>query len=229
VRGSAIYTANFTPATAPLTAVTNTQLLLLGTNAGILDNSMRNDLETVGNAQISTAQSKFGGSSISFDGTGDLLRYRNTASVATFGTGDFTIETWVRFNSVTGTQVITDFRDGVSTALPTLYVVGTQLRYYANGADQITGGTLAVNTWYHIALARSGTSTRLFLDGVQIGSTYTDSTNYAATANVYIADWYSFATFTYPLNGYIDDLRITKGVARYTANFTPPAAAFPTF
>ena len=90
IKGTALYTSAFTPPTAPLTAVTSTSLLLLGTNAGIYDGAMQNNLTTVGDAKISTTQSKFGGSSIFFDGTGDYLFIPKTHSFL-FGGGNFTI------------------------------------------------------------------------------------------------------------------------------------------
>ncbi len=233
VKGTAVYTANFTPPTAPLTAITNTQLLLSFTNAGIIDNSMLNVLETVGNAQISTAQSKFGGSSMYFDGTGDYLVSRSDTNNYAFGTGDFTVEFWLRLNALPGAGpffTLVDFRpEGtLGGAYGTTYLDGSTavLTYYANSANQITGTGLSTGVWYHIALARSGTSTRLFLDGTQVGSTYTDSTNYANGASRPTIGTNAYIPSLGHLNGYIDDLRITKGVARYTANFTPPAAAF---
>jgi hypothetical protein len=94
LKGTALYTSSFTPPTAPLTAISNTQLLLNYTNAGVIDNAMMNNLETVGNAQISTTQSKWGGSSIAFDGTGDYLVGASNPQIAV-GSGDFTIEMWI--------------------------------------------------------------------------------------------------------------------------------------
>ena len=78
------------------------------------------------------------------------------------------------------------------------------------------------NTWHHIALSRSGTSTRLFLDGVQVGSTYTDSNNYLVGASRPIFGASGFNTADVNYLGYIDDFRITRGYARYTSTFTPP-------
>lgn len=86
---------------------------------------------------------------------------------------------------------------------------------------------MSATTWTHIALCRSGSSTRLFLDGVQTGSTYTDTNNYLGPANRPVIGASGLSLGGSALNGYIDDLRITK-FARYTANFTPPTAAFPT-
>ena len=213
--------------TSPLTAITNTSLLLNYTNAGITDATAKNDLETVGNAQISTTQSKFGGSSMSFDGTGDYIVEPTNLNFG-YGTGDFTIEFWLRLNS-TATQTIVSNLTSASSVNPHLYILsGGSIRYYTNNADRITGSTLSTGQWYHVALCRSGTSTKLFIDGTQSGSTYTDSNNYGATAPLGIGTFWSSGTpsATDTLNGYIDDLRISK-YARYTANFTAPTAAFP--
>jgi hypothetical protein len=83
-------------------------------------------------------------------------------------------------------------------------------------------GTITLNTWTHVAWTRSGSSNRLFINGTQVGSTTTDATNYTSTASFIGAS----QSGTLPFAGYIDDLRITKGYARYTSNFTPPSSAF---
>jgi hypothetical protein len=101
VPNTAVYTSAFVPPTAPPTAITNTQLLLNFTNAGIVDSTAKNVLETVGNAQISTAVSKFGGSSMYFDGTGDYL-FSPVSQNFSFP-GDFTIEGWMN-TSTTSTE-----------------------------------------------------------------------------------------------------------------------------
>lgn len=183
---------------------------------------------TVGNAQISTAQSKFGGASIAFDGTGDYLSTTATNAFV-FGTGDFTIEFWIRFTAVTGVQVIYDQRPVNTALVPTIYTNGTTLNYLFNGAVAIALGTVTTSQWYHIAIAKQGSATKGFIDGTQGGSTYVDSTPHTSGTNLFIGqNSVNLATPQF-FNGYIDDLRITKGVARYTANFTPPAAPFPDF
>jgi len=233
VSGTAVYDptlSTLTVPTAPLTAITNTSLLLNYTNAGIFDAAAKNVLETVGNAQVSTTQAKFGTTSMAFDGTGDYLLTRvATPDLYAFGTGDFTIEFWLYANTVSpALQVIYDGRPGVITATaPTIYLSTSQLRYYFNGSDRITGSTLSINTWYHIALSRASGSTKLFVNGTQSGSTYTDSNTYTNTANRPSIGGDGSSLGTNVLNGYIDDLRITKGYARYTANFTAPTAEFP--
>ena len=221
VKGTAVYTATFAVPTAPLTAISNTQLLLNCAGAAIFDNSMKSNVETVGNAQINTTIKKYGTGSIAFDGTGDYLDIPNYADFG-FGTGDFTIEFWLYINSP-GTFQIYDERVVGNEVVPVLYLASGQIRYYVT-ADRITGATLSASTWYHIAISRSGSSTKLFVDGTQSGSTYTDNNNYINLAP-YVGV-YKPLGIVY-LNGYIDDLRITKGVARYTSNFTAPTAAFP--
>ena len=224
ITNTAAYTSTFTPPTAPLTAIANTSLLLNFTNAGIYDATSKNDLETVGNAQISTSVSKFGGGSIAFDGTGDYLVSRYpTADMTTFGTGDFTIEMWIRFTnaSTTPEMIFLDFRPGAGNQIaPMFYVLSNTVRYYVNGFDRITSATISSGQWYHLAVARSGTSTKMFIDGTQSGSTYTDSNNYISGASYPVIG--AARDGLYGVDGYIDDLRITKGYARYTANFTPP-------
>jgi hypothetical protein len=232
VKGTALYSgATHTVPTAPLTAVANTQLLLNFTNAGIFDQTGKNNLETVGNAQIDTTTKKYGTGSMEFDGTGDYLVVNSGGQDLAFGSGAFTIEFWVYINTVKNNALV-DFRpNGVGNgAYVTLYQdSGGTIRLYVSGSDRITGGSLSIDTWYHIALTRSGTDTKLFIDGTQSGSTYTDSTVYLNASNRplvgQVGDDPSDASF--PLDGFIDDLRITKGVARYTAAFTPPTKAFP--
>jgi hypothetical protein len=224
LKGTAQYTTNFTPPTAPLTAITNTSLLLNFTNAGVIDNAMMNDLETVGNAQISTTQSKWGGSSIAFDGTGDWLLAPSSPNLALL-TGNFTIEMWVYFNNTTQ-HVFFDMR-GIGTAAPNNPVLfwsnsASKIQAYINDDFRITSGTLNTAQWYHVALTRSGTTVTLYVDGVSQG-TYTYSASITQQA-LYVGTGSGLGSF----NGYIDDLRITKGFARYTANFTAPTAPFPT-
>jgi len=228
LKGTAQYTSTFTPPAAPLTAITNTSLLLNFTNGSILDSTGKNDLETVGDAQISTSVKKYGTGSLKFDGTGDALVVNGTASDFAFGSGDFTIEFWLYINTTSGAQIIYDSRPlSTQTTQATLYLAsGGSIRYYTGSADRITGSTLSTSTWYHIALCRSGTSTKLFVDGTQSGSTYTDSTSYANTTGRPVLGIDGFNMNANYLNGNLDDLRVTK-YARYTSNFTPPSAQLP--
>jgi hypothetical protein len=203
-----------------------------GTNGSttITDNSPSPKTVTaVGDAQISTAiADPFGNNTrgvLAFDGTGDYLSIPASSSFA-FGLADFTVELWL-YRSGSGQQHLYEGRDLVATNQILLFLNSSnQLTYYANGAVVIT--TTAVptfNAWAHVALCRASGNSRLFLNGVQVGSTFADSTNIVAPpATINIG---ANQVGNTSLNGYIDDLRITKGIARYTANFSPPAAPFP--
>ena len=221
VKGTAVYTSAFTPPSAPLTAITNTSLLLSYTNAGILDNAMMNDLETVGNAQISTSVKKYGTGSIAFDGAGDYLISK--ASPIWLFSGDWTMEAWIYPTNVTGVHVIFETRNRTTNASPCLYTSGTNLVVDTGTAAVVSAGTITINTWQHVAATRSGNSWRIFINGTQVGSTTTNTTAYTTAYGCCIGS--SFYNEDYA--GYIDDARITQGYARYTANFTPPTAAFP--
>ena len=226
IKGQALYTSPFVPPAAPLTAVQNNVLLLNGTSAGVYDSSMINDYETVGDVRLNTSVVKYGNSSIFFDGTGDYTFPVGTGLNFTFGTGNFTIEFWCYLNATSA--VLYDGRPlNTNGVYPAIYVTGGSLRYYVSTADRITSGsTLSTGIWYHIAVSRSSTSTKMFIDGTQTGSTYTDSNNYLGSTNRPVFGISAFDLSASALNGYLSDVRITNGIARYTANFTPPTIPF---
>jgi hypothetical protein len=193
---------------------------------------MMNNLETVGNAQISTSVVKYGTGSLAFDGTGDWLTTLTNPNLV-LGTGDFTVECWI-YTGTTGSRLgIIGNRtgsggDGVwCIDLNPTNVGGFGYMYLHTDNSQIVSSSTnySANTWFHLAVTRSGTTFRMFLDGTQVGSS-TSSVNFSSTATMYIGAEGSRTDQSSPLNGYIDDLRITKGVARYTANFTAPTTAF---
>ena len=242
VNGSAIYSgATFTPPTSPLTAVTNTKLLCNMSNAAITDNAMMNDLETVGNAQISTSVVKYGTGSLKFTGAGDALKLLNTPQMK-FGAGPSTIEFWMYPTaSPTGGfgTIIGDWTTGASAG-PSNYLVcvdGTNVIFYAtNGnynyydASQFAvSTTYSNNVWTHIALSFDGTTMRFFKNGTLISSNAFAgfSTNAGSFTNPISIGATPVFSSSYGFIGYIDDLRVTKGYARYTTTFTPPTAALP--
>jgi hypothetical protein len=209
---------------------TSVSLLLHGNGANgsttITDNSPSPKTVTaVGNAQISTAQSKFGGASIAFDGTGDYLTLPSESAFQ-FGTGNFTVEMWMYRAPVSNVGYLIDARNSSQTTNWAIYKdSGTNGITWFNGSVTLVDPTpIAANTWTHIAFARQGTSLRYYINGVAY-NIYTDTTNYSVSPTIsYIGSRFNGAD---QLNANIDDLRITKGVARYTANFTPPTAPFP--
>jgi hypothetical protein len=225
------YTGAFTPPTTPFTNDASTYLLTNFTNGGIFDNAMMNNLETVGNAQISTSVVKFGSGSMSFDGTGDYLDTQSVLA-AEFGSGDFTIEFWLNASGGIGTTK-TVISKGVAGSVGSDYwsiegSAGGNLTFYAAPSATAYVATTTqpwTSGWAHIAVCRSGANTRMFVNGVQSGSTYSTLTTFGTGGFIRVGSSTYSAART--ITGYIDDLRITKGYARYTANFTPPAAAFP--
>ena len=227
VKGTAVYSGStYTVPTAPLTAITNTSLLLNYTNAGIYDATSKNDLETVGNAQISTAQSKFGGSSMYFDGTDDGLRFYEILNTQ-FGTGDFTVEAWVYITSFSVPQVVVDARGSTTAAAPWQFYVNASNKVVFNYGSNLIGTiSVAASTWTHIAATRYGSTLRIFVNGILDSSATTSaSLNGVGGQPVYVGRVYDSPGSPY-FSGYIDDLRITKGIARYTSNFIPPTTAF---
>lgn len=184
-----------------------------------------------GNAQISTAQSKFGGASGYFDGSGDYIA-TGTDAALTFGSGSFTIEFWIR---PTGTQPANPRIMGNLSANAFNagdWVLTQNLNYglyaasYNGGATPIVtlGSSATDDVWTHIAIVRDGNDFEMFKDGVSVGTNTWSGSLDSGTRRFVVG---SSGNTTESWKGYIDDLRITKGVARYTANFTPPTAAFP--
>jgi len=231
VKGTAVYdptASTITVPTSPLTAITNTQLLTNFTNAGIIDNAEMNNLETVGNAQISTAQSKFGGGSMLFDGSGDTLATLNTPNLRV-GSGNFTIEFWVYFNAVSGNPYLMMCGNAGATTGFYWYLNGSNSRwelYIGSTAQTLQAGSApATGQWYHVALVRNGSALTMYVNGSSVASA-TNSSWTDETANPFYIG--SYLSSNYYLNAYIDDLRITKGYARYTSNFSVPTTPFPT-
>jgi hypothetical protein len=195
-------------------------------------------ITSVGNAGISTTVFKYGTSSLAFDGNGDYLT-SPISSEFEFGTGDFTVECWVRFNSFLSNYWyrMAGIGNGayggspkVYTGWSLFYADGLLYWYRYDGTEPLItrSWTPATNTWYHVAVSRSGTSLRLFVDGSQLGATATNSTSYNRVNNEDLFIGYgSRALVDNFLNGYIDDLRITRNFARYVKNFLPPPAQLP--
>jgi hypothetical protein len=239
VKGQALYTSNFVPSNQPLTAIQNTILLSNGTGAGIYDASTVNNLETVGDSRISVVQSKWSNTSMSFDGTGDYLLASPNINLE-FGSGDFTIEFWM-YRVGTGRMALyhgsfgTDWSIGIdisSVSPNTSNTIGIWASSNGSSWNLINSdsggngiGTIAVsqNTWTHIAFVRSGTTWMSFVNGVRDRNLtgISGSVVNRATSSKGIGVWFSTGSMS-QFNGFINDFRVTKGVARYTANFTPP-------
>ena len=227
-KGGALYTAAFTPPTSPVTTSVSAgtvSMLLNFTNGGIFDNAMMNNLETVGNAQISTSVFKFGTGSMAFDGSGDYLVQPYTQG-QNFGTGNFTIEGWFYLNSLSNTYYVLGGTWSVENSNEWLIQVQNNgnIRFLTSAGTSFYSAGITTGTWYHFAAVRNGTTITLYINGTSVGS-YTNSNSIGSTAVT--TYWGIQNASSWAWNGYIDDLRITKGYARYTSNFTPPTAAFP--
>lgn len=170
-----------------------------------------------GNAQIDTAQFKYGTSALYLDGTGDYITAMPDSQLV-FGTGDFTIECWVRFDTRSGNNFVFTFANGWG-----LYTRSNAWSVFDGASSEVivTVGTVVDDTWYHVALVREGSSLKLYVNGVQLGSA-TNSTNHTS-AHLRIG---AQPAGTGTMNGWIDEFRVHRA-AIYTAAFTPPGSAFP--
>ena len=185
-----------------------------------------------GDAQISTAQSKFGGSSLAFDGTGDYLQFPDDPSFE-FGSSPFTIECFIYLTALPDyfdAHVYSARNDPLQTGVVLAVRTNLKLRFYRGpGLNNLeSNSSLQLNTWHHIAVTRSSNTVTLWLDGINVGSrslAVSLGSNPIIRISSVVTDPTSIPGAF--VTGYIDDLRVTKGVARYTSNFTPPTAPFP--
>jgi hypothetical protein len=234
VKGTAVYTGNFTvptnilrttqSASTNITALTGTETSLLTLQSStIVDTSINAfTLTNIGSVTTSTTSPTLynllpaNGSSVQFTGSTQYLNAPSNA-VFTFGTGDFTIEGWIYLNSATTSGTLFDNRTGSSTLSPQIYIDSGVVNYAVSGASVIAGATLSTTIWYHVAVVKISGSTKLYVNGVQSGSTYTDSNNYVI-GSPFIGTGFGSSN---PLSGYISNLRVVKGVGAYTATFSP--------
>ena len=245
VNGVALYTANFTPSTLPLPATQsanvygNPSAAITGTQTGYLLSTQTGgfyDLSTSGQQITNTTSSttvktvsatqqfKFGTQSNTLLPTAYQTVIDDTS--LQYGTNDFTIEGWV-YTNVAGV-VYGLINKGAST--PTGWSLeinaSNQLVWYSTGtAVKTSTTTIPASTWTYVAISRSGTNLYMFINGTLQGTAGTDSANYNQTTNMIIGATRALGN---GLNGYLDDLRITRYTARYTASFAAPTAAFPT-
>jgi hypothetical protein len=195
-----------------------------------IDNSINNfTITSSGDAQLSDSQYEFGGASAYFDGTGDYLTIPSNTALD-FGTGSFTIEFWAYFNALSSSRMLTERWTTGNANSWQLYwrSTGTSLTFLVGSSTVVlqdpSGSRITTNQWYHVAVARSGSTNRMFIDGTQVASA-TNSSSLSNSLPFVIGT--QISTGTNNFNGYIDEFRITKGFARYTASFTPPTSAFP--
>lgn len=188
-----------------------------------------------GNAQLDTAQKKFGTASGLFDGTGDWIDTPDHADF-TVDSGEFTIDFWIRLNAKDIEQRLFGQMNNVGTASTISffgYIFSTNLiRFYvysgATAYSAISTGTLTTNTWYHIAMVRDNTGTdtlRIFINGSADGTANVDGVIVNNSTNKLSIGRHGEYAANY-VNGWIDEFRLSVGIARWTANFTPPTEEY---
>ena len=200
-----------------------------------IDNSRNNfAITSSGGAGLSTSQYKFGGASAYFDGSGDYLTTPLSSNLQ-FGTGDFTIECWnymiARINSFP--TIFSNYNSYTVGALSLFagHSSGTTTSYQVaiNGAafPTIQGGTIEYNTWVHLAVVRNSGTIKLYVNGTSVGTPYSTAVTLNGVGSLFYIGTTGDNIAAGYINGYIDEFRITKGVARYTSNFTPRNSPFP--
>ncbi len=231
IKGTAAYTASFTPPAAPLTAITNTQLLTCQSNR-FVDNSANNFTITKVNDARTLTYSPFytpaaylpqiNGGAMYFDGTGDYLDLTGSSNLA-FGTGDWTIEFFTNINVLGTFMTFYDSRPlATGGVYPTIYKhTDNTIRYFTDFAERIAGPALVIGQWYHIVVSRASGSTRMFVNGTQVGSTYSDTNSYLNGASRPRVGTNGIDTAS-NVNGYISNMRVLNGTG--VTSVTVPTA-----
>ena len=184
-----------------------------------------------GNAAAAYESSNFYGGSFEFDGTGDYLDVTESDNCFDFGTGDFTIELWALLdnnNDLIGTANNSAFLgSGKSGWVIRRFDEGIKFNYQSSGSwifENTFGTEASRDKWNHIAITREGNKIRCFSNGVQQGSDYTNTTDITSTEG-YCRIGGGYGSTSLLVDGYIQDVRIYKGVAKYTSDFVVPATS----
>ena len=183
-------------------------------------NRLKKNQSAVGGAQLTTAHQKFGTASLRMLNVGDYVSFRASDGFG-FGTGDFTLECFVKLGSST-TCVIFDTRAGIANDItPTLLVDNFVLKYNVADVTRISGGTLSAGTWHHVAVSRFNNRTRLYLDGTEVGTNFVDNNNYGVSKPLRIGANFDGTT---QFLGYVDDVRISSTARYQSGSFTVATA-----
>ena len=194
------------------------------------DSTYHRSVSPYGGAQLGTAQSKFGSASITLNGT---TAYLTAPSSSDFDfAGDFCVEAWIKPTTVAGTRLIVNRQQsGTSAAFQFRFDNGVLQGILRNTAGNIVGaggGTITAGVWQHVAFCRSGSAMALYIGGNVVGTASSSISAAPSAARPLILGGYDDGAATCCFfAGYIDDLRVTSGIARYTSSFTPPTHAFP--
>jgi hypothetical protein len=223
----ALYKGPFVPPQIPLQPSGNTTVMLDFTDAAVKDYTMRNNMETMGDLEVVTASSKFGGSSLYFDGTGDYGNISLVSNTLILGTSDFTTEMWINpYSNTTTTYPMTIGSEAAGRF--SLILINGRLNVNLYGAPTanltLNGPIIPANLWSHIAVVRANANIRGYYNGnVLPNVTYSTSSVIGNGPLRLGAD----STGQNNFFGFMDEVRITAN-ARYTANFTPAIAVLPT-
>ena len=209
----------------------------LNSSGSFIDNSRNNlTITSVNGATISDVQSKFGGASALFDGTNDYLTIADTVPLR-LGSTAYTIEAWIYLNSLPNPGPWSIFQQNQHIGAGNFLEL---IVYFSGGSYYLEANlynssvykysatktvTNLLNVWHHVALIWTGTTAYVSFDGVLSTGVSYSGNDAPSTPTTYIGLYY--AASSYYFNGYIDELRVTKGVARYTSNFRPPPLPFP--
>ena len=233
IKGTGIYNSTFTLSTIPFTAITNTQLLLNGTNASITDSAGKNALVLIGGTVTTTATRRMNPASIQFNGliaSGTTYLLVPNSQNNSLGAGDFTIEFWIYCTNVTSNQrPLSQGTYGVGEFLIVMNTDGS-MTWAESTTARVTSavGAFTTGVWTHVAINRRSGSTSMYKNGVSTGSIYTTSSpyyNFNANTPIYVGGNPTITSQYF--NGYIDDLRITKGYARYTTSTSFSVPTYP--
>jgi hypothetical protein len=226
VNGTALYTRNFDPPIAPPTPSANTSLLLNFTDAAVKDYTMRSNMETMADLKVSSVNSKFGGTSLYFDGTGDYGNISPVSNTLILGTGDFTAEMWINpYSNITTTYPMTIGSEAAGRYNIFLVNGTLQVNLYGGATANLTfnGPRIPANIWSHIAVVRAAGNVKGYYNGNVLPNTQVNSSIIGNGPLRLGSDGTGSANFF----GYMDDVRITAN-ARYTANFIPAITYLPT-
>jgi hypothetical protein len=205
-----------------------TPVLLNGeANVWIRDSSTNNFLPTIGGDTRPVAFSPYNSNwSTYFDGSNDDVRVGGNNNLA-FGTGDFTIEMFFNSGIVGGSNQASFLYDGRTTSNPEIVPIiaitpSLTVTFGTGAATVVTSGTIVLNRWYHLVVSRVSGSTRMFLNGVQTGSTASDANNYLNNSGRPCIGTQGYGDPFFNYTGYISNLRVLKGTG--TTSPTVPTA-----
>jgi hypothetical protein len=237
IKGTAQYTSTFTPPTSPLTAISGTSFLFSSTDANLNDYAMQQNLQTAGNAKISTTQQKWGTGSMSFDGTAGTWVQLPASQVPIWGTLDWTIEGWFYVNNYTASSSngLFGLRNGNNFGSMCLVINNGFLQALASTSstswtfNQTASSTILTGTWHHIAMVRKGSTISVYQNGTSIISGSQSGSLYQPVVPFTIGSSNTVnGSGNLTFNGYVSNFRITYGLARYVgSSYTVPTGPFP--